>query len=228
MVSFSIKNVFFRRRNVTQKALPTNLEKKRGCSMSRDSRDILSPKGKNVHWQEHEITELMAIRASEGIRNSITGTVKDGVVYNRVSKMLAERGVYRTQVQVISKLKYLKKKYAIYHKQKLRSGSDRVNWPFYEQCHRAFGTSSPVPNAGKLHRSSSPPSPPPAHSPPTSDVDEKHHEVVVSLWDEMDDREISEHLEPVEADDDDEEDDQYSPPEQKQPIKTSKSDFFSP
>lgn len=195
--------------------------------MSRDSRDILSPKGKNVHWQEHEITELMAIRASEGISDSITGTVKDGVVYSRVSKMLAERGVYRTQVQVISKLKYLKKKYALYHKQKLRCGSDRVNWPFYEQCHRAFGTSSPVPRAGKGHRSPSPPSipSPPAHSPPTSEVDEKHHEVVVSLWDEMDDREISEHLEPVEADDDDdEEEDQYSPPEQKQPIKTSKSD----
>lgn len=64
--------------------------------MSRDSRNIavniLSPNGKNVHWQEHEIKELMAIRASVGIRNSITGTVKDGVVYSRVSKMLAERG----------------------------------------------------------------------------------------------------------------------------------------
>lgn len=167
----------------------------------------------------------MAIRASEGIRNSITGTVKDGVVYSRVSKMLAERVVYMTQVQVISKLKYLKKKYAIYHMQKLRSGSDRVHWPFYEQCHRAFGTSFPVPNAGKLHRESFPRSSP-AHSPPTSDVDEKHHEVVASLWDEMDDREISEHLEPVEADD--EEEDLYSPPKQKQPIKTSKSDFFPP
>lgn len=197
--------------------------------MSRDSRDILSPKGKNVHWQEHEITELLAIRASEGIRNSITGTVKDGVVYSRVSKMLAERGVYRTQVQVISKLKYLKKKYAIYHKQKLRSGKDRVSWPFYEQCHRAFGTCSPVPNAGNVHRRPSPPSvpSPPAHSPPSSEVDEKHHEVVVSLWDEMDDREISEHLEPVEADDDDEEEDQYSPPGQKQPIRTSESHLSS-
>lgn len=104
--------------------------------MSRDSRNILSPKGKNVHWQEHEIKELLAIRASEGIRSSITGTVKDGVVYSRVSKMLAERGVHRTQVQVISKLKYLKKKYAIYHRQKLRSGSERVHWPFYEQWTR--------------------------------------------------------------------------------------------
>lgn len=196
--------------------------------MSRDSRDILSPKGKNVHWQEHEITELMAIRASEGIRNSITGTVKDGVVYSRVSKMLAERGVFRTQVQVISKLKYLKKKYAIYHKQKLRSGS--VNWPFYEQCHRAFGTCSPVPNAGSLRRSSSPPSvpSPAAHSPPSSEVDEKHHEVVVSLWDEMDEREIGEHLEPVEADDDDEEEEQYSPAGRKQPIRTSQSPWSSP
>lgn len=105
--------------------------------------------------------------------------------------------------------------------QKLRSGSDRVHWPFYEQCHRAFGTSSPVPNAGKLHRKSFPRSPA-AHSPPTLDVDEKHHE------DEMDDREISEHLEPVEADDDDEEEDLYCPPKQKQPIKRSKSDFFPP
>lgn len=99
--------------------------------MSRDSRNILSLKGKNVHWHEHEIKELMAIRPSEGIRSSVTGTVKDGVVYSRVSKMLAEMGVYRTQVQVISKLKYLKKKYAIYHMQKLHSRYDRVHSPFY-------------------------------------------------------------------------------------------------
>lgn len=195
--------------------------------MSRDSRNILSPKGKNVHWHEHEIKELMAIRASEGIRNSVTGTVKDGVVYSRVSKMLAERGVYRTQVQVISKLKYLKKKYAIYHMQKLHSRSDRVHWPFYEHFHRTFGTSSPCAERREVAQKIFSPIYSSSFA-TTSDVDEKHHEVVASLWDEMDDREISEHLEPVETDDDDEEEDLYSPFKQKQPIKTSKSKFFPP
>lgn len=155
------------------------------------------------NWQENEIKELLTIRASEAIRHQITGTVKDSVVYNRVSKLLAERGVYRTHMQVISKLKALRKQYSKYHQQKIRCGSDRVDWPFYEQCHRAFGNSPPVGNPVKRNRSPTPPPSPPAPSPP-SVVSDKHRDVVVSLWDEVDDRDINKRLGPVEADDDEE------------------------
>lgn len=164
------------------------------------------------HWQDNEIKELLTIRASEAIRHQITGTVRDSVVYNRMRKLLAERGIHRTHMQVINKLKALRKQYSKYHQQKIRRGSNRVDWPFYEQCHRAFGNSPPVGNPVKRNRSPAPPpvpSPPAPHPPPS---------VVVSLWDEVDDREISKHLGPVEADDEEE---QYSPPEPPHPIKTS-------
>lgn len=172
------------------------------------------------NWQENEIKELLTIRASEAIRHQITGTVKDSVVYNRVSKLLAERGVYRTHMQVISKLKALRKQYSKYHQQKIRCGSDRVDWPFYEQCHRAFGNSLPLGNPVKRNRSPTPPPvpSPPAPPPPPSVISDKHQGVVVSLWDEVDDRDINKHLGPVEADDEEE---QYSPPEHLHPIKTS-------
>lgn len=179
------------------------------------------------NWQENEIKELLTIRGSEAIRNQITGTVKDSVVYNRMTKLLAERGVYRSHMQVISKLKALRKQYIKYHQQKTRCGSDRVDWPFYEQCHRVFGN-APVGNPLKRHRS---PTPPPAPSPPSPPlpppppaISEEHQGVVVGLWDEVDEREINKHLGPVEAEDDEE---QYSPSEQLQPNNTSESMCFS-
>ncbi|KAG7520175.1 hypothetical protein JOB18_024660 [Solea senegalensis] len=174
------------------------------------------------NWQENEIKELLTIRGSESIRNQITGTVKDSVVYSRITKQLSERGVFRSHMQVISKLKALRKQYLKYHQQKIRCGSDRVDWPFYEQCHRVFGN-APAVNPVKRQRSPSPPPasslppspppPPPTPPPPTSALSDEHQEVVVGLWDEVD-----KHLGPVEAEDDE---DQYSPPEPLHTINTS-------
>ncbi|KAM7404417.1 hypothetical protein PAMP_011762 [Pampus punctatissimus] len=168
------------------------------------------------NWQENEINELLTIRGSEAIRNQITGTVKDSVVYGRMTKLLAERGVYRSHMQVISKLKALKKQYTKYHQQKSRCGSDHVDWPFYELCHRVFAK-TPVGTPVKRHRSpspmltASPPSPPP---PPTA-ISEEHQEVVVGLWDQVDEAEIHKHLGPEEVEDEEE---QYSSSEHLQPI----------
>ncbi|CAK6972910.1 uncharacterized protein LOC128357542 [Scomber scombrus] len=169
------------------------------------------------NWQENEIKELLTIRGSEAIRNQITGTVKDSVVYNRMTRLLAERGVYRSHMQVISKLKALRKQYLKYHQLKIRCGSDRVDWPFYEQCHQVFSI-APSANPVKRQRSptppsaSTPPSPPP---PPQPAMGDEHQEVVVSLWDEVDDGEIQKQLGPVEAEEDEE---QYSSSEHLQPI----------
>ncbi|XP_078110678.1 uncharacterized protein LOC144520661 isoform X3 [Sander vitreus] len=167
------------------------------------------------NWQENEIKELLIIRGSEAIRDQMTGTVKDSVVYNRMTKLLAERGVYRSHMQVISKLKALRKQYTKYHQQKTRCGSDRVDWPFYELCHRVFGNAS-VGNPVKRQRSPTPPPPPPPPPLPPDVSDQEHQEVVVGLWDEVDDRELNKHLGSMEA-----EDEQYSPPEQLQPINTT-------
>lgn len=196
----------------------------------RASAAAFSTREKMHNWQENEIKELLTIRGSEAIRNQITGTVKDSVVYNRMTKLLAERGVYRSHMQVISKLKALRKQYIKYHQQKTRCGSDRVDWPFYEQCHRVFG-SAPAGNPVKRQRSPTPPpasspppppppppSPPPPPPPPPSVLSEEHQEVVVGLWDEVD-----KHLGPVEAEDDE---DQYSPSEQLHTINASKYRCF--
>lgn len=164
--------------------------------------------------------ELLTIRGSDAIRRQITGTVKDSVVYNRMTKLLAERGVYRSHMQVISKLKALRKQYSRYHQQRIRCGSDRVDWPFYEQCHRAFGNGpAPAGNPVKRPRSPTPPPPPRPPAPPPPRPANSDQEIVVSLWDEVDDGEINKHLGPVEADDDDD-DELYSPAEPLQPIST--------
>nr|XP_020479233.1 uncharacterized protein LOC109973772 [Monopterus albus] len=175
------------------------------------------------NWQENEIKELLTLRGSDAIRNQITGTVKDSVVYNRMTKLLAERGVYRSHMQVISKLKALRKQYLKYHQLKTRCGSDRVDWPFYEQCHRCFGN-TPVGNPMKRSRNPTPPpasttSPPPPSctSPPA--ISDEQEQAAVGLWDEVDERDINKHLGPVEAEDDE---DQYSPSEQFHTINASK------
>lgn len=180
-------------------------------------------KEKMHNWQENEIRELLTIRGSEGIRNLITGTVKDSVVYSRISKLLAERGVHRSHMQVVSKLKSLRKQYLQHREQKNRCGNDRVHWLFYELCQRAFDH-SPLPgNSLKRPRSPtpppvmadqtptpSPPSPLPPPPPPASENNQDHQEVVVSLWDEVDDQEINKHLGQVETEDVEE---NFSPPE---------------
>ncbi|KAM4562365.1 uncharacterized protein PAE49_010861 [Odontesthes bonariensis] len=186
------------------------------------------------NWQENEIRELLTIRGSEMIRNQITGTVKDSVVYSRMTKLLAERGVHRSRMQVISKLKALRKQYMKYHQQKTRCGNQRVDWLFYELCRRAF-SSSHLGNPAERRRSPTPPlapsmadhtptrtpspPPPPPSAPASSD---QHQEVVVSLWDEVDDRELNKHLGPVEAEDEEE---QYCPPEE---LHTSNATFTVP
>lgn len=161
------------------------------------------------NWQENEIKELLTIRGSDTIRNRITGTVKDSVVYSRMTKLLAERGVYRSHMQVVSKLKALRKQYTKYQQQKSRCGSDRVDWPFYEQCDRIFGN-APLGNPVKQQRSPSPPPAPPS-PPPLPANNDDHQEAVIGLWDEVDDGDINKHLGPVEAEDDE---DQYSSPDQ--------------
>lgn len=178
---------------------------------------------KKMHWQEHEIRELLTIRGLEVIRRQITGTTKDSVVYNRVKKLLQDRGINRTHMQVITKLKSLRKQYYTYHREKILSGSDRVDWLFYELCHRAFGDS---PGPGITVKRSRSPSPsfepsPAAPTPPSSAVSEKPQPVEDNIWDGIEETEINEHLAPVEADDDNEED--LIPPEHPHPLRTSES-----
>lgn len=162
-----------------------------------------------MHWREHEIVELLSIRGLEEIRRQITGTTRDSVVYNRVKKLLQERGINRTHMQVITKLKSLRRQYYAHHREKTLSGTDRVDWFFYELCHQAFGDS---PNSGVTAKRSRTPSPsfeplPAAPTPPPSAVSEKAQPTEEhSIWDNIVETEIDEHMAPLEADDDNDED----------------------
>ncbi|XP_075993510.1 uncharacterized protein LOC142988275 isoform X1 [Genypterus blacodes] len=159
------------------------------------------------NWQENEIRELLSLRGSEQFRNQITGTVKDSVVYQRMAQLLAERGVQRSHMQVISKLKSLRKKY-LKHQQHPESLGPGPDWPFYDQCHQVFGKAAGG-SPGKRSRSPTPPPPP-----PTACIvkEEEDTDVVVGLWDEGDDEEIDKHLGPVEEEDELQDDSEHLRP----------------
>ncbi|XP_071759265.2 uncharacterized protein LOC139914764 [Centroberyx gerrardi] len=154
------------------------------------------------NWRDNEIIELLSIRGREDIRTQITGTVKDSVVYNRMVRLLAERGVHRSHMQVVSKLKTLKRQYAKAHQQKARCGIDRTNWPFYEQCHSVFGNSAVV---NPVRRPGTPTATPTATPSPTPPACSEYQEVEVHLWDEASEEEKKPILAPVEEDEEEQE-----------------------
>ncbi|XP_075047836.1 uncharacterized protein LOC142108092 [Mixophyes fleayi] len=103
---------------------------------------------------EEEVRELLNARGEEEIRRQVTGTVKDATVYYNIAKILTQRGIKRTQQQVLNKLKSLRKQYTKVHDHNRRkSGAARMDWPFYDQCNMVFGH-SPLTNPIALSSSS--------------------------------------------------------------------------
>lgn len=73
----------------------------------------------------------------------MTGTVKDAVVYRNISKMLASRGIIRSQQQVVNKLKALRKQFSKVHDQnRKKSGAARRDWIHYDLCYSVFGNTA--------------------------------------------------------------------------------------
>ncbi|XP_075038735.1 uncharacterized protein LOC142099305 [Mixophyes fleayi] len=107
-----------------------------------------------THWMEEEVRELLNVRGEEEIRKQVTGTVKDATVYYNIAKILTQRGIKRTQQQVLNKLKSLRKQYTKVHDHnRCKSGAARMDWPFYDQCNMVFGH-SPLTNPIALSSSS--------------------------------------------------------------------------
>lgn len=159
-----------------------------------------------MHWRQHEVIELLSIRGLEEIRCEITGTTKDSVVYNRVKKLLQERGINRTHMQVISKLKSLRRQYHAHHREKAHGGADHVDWLFYELCHQAFGDSPNSSVTAKRSRSPSPSFEPllAAPTPPSSAVSEKGQLAEEhNIWEGIVETQVNEHMATVEVEDDD-------------------------
>nr|XP_055074660.1 NADPH oxidase activator-like [Misgurnus anguillicaudatus] len=110
----------------------------------------------SANWSEIETRELLSIRAEAEIVRQINGTVRDALVYERIKEKMHERGFMRKKSQVISKLKTLRKKFHQVHDSNNKSGSGRLDWPFYDLCYTIWGTShsaNPVALLGSMESS---------------------------------------------------------------------------
>lgn len=89
------------------------------------------------NWKDSETKELLSIRSEEEIIRQLNGTVRDAVVYEKITQKLKERGVLREKTQVINKLKTLRKKF---HQIKQRNAQlGNSDWPYFDMCHYIWG-----------------------------------------------------------------------------------------
>lgn len=89
------------------------------------------------NWRDDEIRELLAARA--GIAWQITGTARDSVVYDQLTKRLQERGLRRGKAQVITKLKSLKKTYHRFVQYNSCEGNKPRWWTYFQMCDDIWG-----------------------------------------------------------------------------------------
>lgn len=90
------------------------------------------------NWKDSETKELLSIRSEEEIIRQLNGTVRDAVVYEKITQKLKERGVLREKTQVINKLKTLRKKF---HQIKQRNAQlGNSDWPYFDMCHYIWGS----------------------------------------------------------------------------------------
>ena len=134
-------------RSASPAAVDSNLEPE--CDLER----TVEPESKTTqkhrteigaNWNSHEIIELLSARAEDEIVSQISGTVRDAVVYDRITHMLRERGVYRSKSQIINKLKSLRKQYYHYRE----SDSGQQSWMYFDVCQTIWGNSHSASPAG--------------------------------------------------------------------------------
>ncbi len=97
-----------------------------------------------ANWTAAETTELLSIRAEAEIIRQLSGTVRDAVVYEQIKNKMEQRGFSRAKSQIIGKLKSLRKKFHQVLDHNGKSGSRRLDWPFYDLCYNIWGTSHSV------------------------------------------------------------------------------------
>ncbi|MCI4392111.1 hypothetical protein PGIGA_G00142090 [Pangasianodon gigas] len=89
------------------------------------------------NWKDSETKELLSIRSEEEIIRQLNGTVRDAVVYEKITQKLKERGVLREKTQVINKLKTLRKKFHQINQRSSQLG--KSDWPYFDMCHYIWG-----------------------------------------------------------------------------------------
>ncbi|XP_055068194.1 uncharacterized protein [Misgurnus anguillicaudatus] len=96
------------------------------------------------NWTDSETKALLSIRATEDISQQISGTVRDSLIYGEIARLLRAQGIQRSQRQVTTKLKTLKKKFMKIHEHHKNSGLSKVYWSYYDLCKSIWGTRRPV------------------------------------------------------------------------------------
>ncbi|KAJ0036503.1 hypothetical protein NQD34_005180 [Periophthalmus magnuspinnatus] len=89
-------------------------------------------------WKDEEIRALLSVRADLGIVHQLHGTARDAVVYQQIARRLQDRGIKRTKMQVITKLKSLKKMYMSLVDDS-RPGVGREWWTYFQMCEDVWG-----------------------------------------------------------------------------------------
>ncbi|XP_069798291.1 uncharacterized protein [Narcine bancroftii] len=95
----------------------------------------------SANWGYKEVQELLILRAADEINRYITGTVKDGPLFERLAQQLRDRGFVRGKGQVITKLKSLRKKFHQVNDHNDRNGRGRLDWPYFDLCYSIWGAS---------------------------------------------------------------------------------------
>ncbi|KAL2087199.1 hypothetical protein ACEWY4_018258 [Coilia grayii] len=120
-----------------------------------------------AHWGENEIQVLLTLRAEDAIHGHLSGTVKDGPLFEGLAKKMGKAGFQRTKVQIINKLKSLRKTYHKINDHSGRNGRGRLDWPHFDICQDIGGRSHSenlVGVQGSLDATAAPDAPSPSAS----------------------------------------------------------------
>ncbi|KAL2082090.1 hypothetical protein ACEWY4_021908 [Coilia grayii] len=92
-----------------------------------------------ANWTDTEIQALLSIRGDSNVMRQMHGTVKDSIVYHRITARLRGQGILKTKVQVNNKLKSLKRHYNRVVDHNNRHGCDDKVFPYFSQCDAIWG-----------------------------------------------------------------------------------------
>ncbi|XP_069758116.1 uncharacterized protein [Narcine bancroftii] len=124
-----------------------------------------------AYWGDGEVRELLSIRAE--MAKHFTRTVKDGLIYQRITTRLREAGFLRDKTQVINKLKNMRKRFLQLNDHNRRSGRGRMEWPYFDLAYQIWGVSpsaSPVALISKMERPESSENPCPTETATSSEI----------------------------------------------------------
>lgn len=90
-------------------------------------------------WRDFKMRELLAMCNEEEIKRQMSRMVRDSTVYENITKLLNQRGIWWSQKQITNKLKALKKNYTkIHDHSKNQSSVGQMDWEYYDLCNSVF------------------------------------------------------------------------------------------